>query len=224
MPHQQKIFAFLFSFISWSVLSSAIAATEPFYRAIAKTQKLQFTEAVKELEALSRQAKQRGDLAAAYRSKATALAIQSDVDWRGFGRLNHLPIEPTQKYLGTCLEDCKFGLEWIDPATVFEGFGGIIILSNSLRKPGSEVNVERTLGILDVVIVPKMQIDEIIDYNHCKIISGALRDKRVITLVKYSSAPNKNPIIRRAWYPNLQTKRLQIVPPRQVFCADPEET
>jgi hypothetical protein len=222
MPYQRKIVALLCTFIFLGVISSMIAANDDFYTAIAKTQKRQFTEAVKALEMLSRQAKKRGDLAAAYRSKATALAIQSDIDWRGFGRLNHLPVEPTQKYSGTCLEDCKFALEWVDPATVFDGFGGIIILSNNLRKT-DYVETVRILGILDTAIVPKMQAEEFIDHSHCKINSGALRDKMVIALVQYSSDQNKSPKIRRAWYPNLQTKRLQVIPPRQISCADPEQ-
>jgi hypothetical protein len=222
MSYQRKIVSSLCTFISLGVIPSAIAATDPFYMAIAKTQKLQFTEAVKALETISWQAKKRGDMAAAYRSKATALAIQSDIDRRGFGRLEHLPIVPNQKYSGACLEDCKFGLEWVDPATVFDGFGGIITLDNNLRKPDSKQK-ERTFGILDVVVVPKMQADELIEHSYCKINSGVLRDKTVIALVKYSPDQNRYIKIRRAWYPNLQTKRLQVIPPRQISCADPEQ-
>jgi hypothetical protein len=211
-----------------TLISKSLAAPDPFYHVLAKTQQQQFTAASQDLENLGRQAKRRGQTSRAYRYLATASLIRYHRDRLAYIKKNNeSPALPNWYHFGATVGnsehgDKSFGVEWAEPPTSISGFGGLIILDNHLgylRTPnvaGASID-----GIVDTAIVPKLTASETV-LSTCRIMSGTRKNKLAIALVTYDSRRNKYLTPRRAWYLNLQSKRIQAIGTQNVSCPDPE--
>jgi hypothetical protein len=194
-----------------------------FDQALAKTQKQQYTEAIQDLEVLSRQLKKRGDISNAYRSKATAEYIRYKKDSLAtYKEKGSYSATPDWINFSTCIgsdtkikEEGCFGATWVIPRTDINNFGGLIVFDNHLEYfKGASVR-----GILDTVVVPKLRANELV-LGFCTTNSGA-RKTAAFALVTYNAKQDKYTNIRRAWYPDFQAKRLKPIDPKRVSCPDP---
>jgi hypothetical protein len=211
-----------------TLTSNSLAAPDPFYRALAKTQQQQFTAASQDLENLGRQAQRRGQTSIAYRYLATASLIRFNRDRLAYIQKNdESPTLPSWYHFGSTLGrneqgDKTFAVEWAAPPTSISGFGGLIILNNHLgylKTPnvaGASID-----GIVDTAIVPKLKTNETV-LSTCTITSGTRKNKSAIALVTYDPQQKKYLTPRRAWYLNLQSKRIQTIETQNISCPDPE--
>jgi hypothetical protein len=211
-----------------TLTSSSLAAPDPFYRALAKTQQQQFTAASQDLENLGRQAKRRGQTSIAYRYLATASLIRYNRDRLAYIQKNdQSPVLPDWYYFGSTLSrnaqgKKTFAVEWAAPPTSISGFGGLIILNNYLgylRTPnvaGASID-----GIVDTAIVPQLKTNETV-LSTCTIMSGTRKNKPAIALVTYDPQQKKYQTPRRAWYLDLQSKRIKSIGTQNISCPDPE--
>jgi hypothetical protein len=237
MTYPQQIITAILVITSLSSMATQVLAdSDPFYQSLSKTQEQEHSQAARELEILSRKLQRRGDLANAYRSQATTSLIRYDLDpyrnstpytYAGGERGYH---RPEWYHGGSCWSNdhdgfsggsCDFGISWVEPPTDIKNFGGIVIFDNSLNTSASKKNIR---GILDVAIVPKLRANESV-VSSCEITNSSGKKQGVLALATFISKLNKYTKIRQAWYPNIQTKRLEPIDIKRVTCPpsyDPE--
>jgi hypothetical protein len=224
VSRQQTLAFLLLSALTTSsacLTSTALANSDPFYQALAKTQKQQFDEAIKDLDSIGRQAQKQGKTLAAYRSQATASMLRYN---RGDYKESSVP---EWYHFGACWGDKQlscdagYGVEWAEPPTKIKGFGGIINLDKHLGYKNPDRPTTSIRGLVDTVVVPKLQANESV-VSRCQVNSGKFKDDQAVALVTYDAKQQKYTKIRRAWYPNLQTNRIESIGTNQVTCADPE--
>jgi hypothetical protein len=231
MTYLQKIITSILAITFYgSILSPALADSDPFYQALSKTQKQEHSLAAKDLEILGRQLQKRGDLANAYRSQATSTLIRENLDPYQYavpstvikGGYNL----PDWYRFGSCWSNdrdgfsggsCEFSVGWMEPPTNIKNFGGIVILKNQLTTPPTKNSIQ---GILDTVVVPRLKANESV-VSSCETTNNNGKKQGILALVTYNSKLNTYTKIRRAWYPNIQAKRLQPVDPKRVICPPP---
>jgi hypothetical protein len=219
MSPQKIIFSILVVATFTPVATQSLASSESFYQALEKTQKQQYSQSIIDLEILSNQFKKRGDLINAYRAQATAAVVSYERD-------NLLELKKKGSVLGrdwivfstvwgddTYIGKGSFGVDFVKPPTAIKNFGGLITFDNILDYHGKNpVN-----GFLDTVVVPKFNKNESIVIS-CQITSGYRANKQVVALATYDVNSNKYTKIRKAWYPDIKTKRIQSIQPNLVKC------
>jgi hypothetical protein len=233
MTYLRKIITSVLVLASFgSTATQVLAESDPFYQALSKTQEQEYSLSAKELETLGRQLQRRGDLVNAYRSQAASSSIRYNLDpyqyskpytyqdgYKGYHG-------PDWYHLSSCWSNdqdgfsggsCEFGIEWSEPPTNIKNFGGVIILSNALTTASSE---KRHRGILDMVVVPKLKVNESV-VSSCETTNSVGKKQGILALVTYNAKMNKFTKIRQAWYPDIQAKRLKPIDSKLVNCPDP---
>ena len=231
MTYTQKISTSILAITFFgSIVSPALADSDEFYRALSKIQEQKHSLAARDLEVLGRQLQKRGDLANAYRSQATSTLIRERLDPYQYATPSTITKgayhRPDWYRFGSCWSNgrdgfsggsCEFGVGWMEPPTNIKNFGGIVILDNQLITPPSKNNVR---GILDTVVVPRLKANESV-VSSCEITNSNGKKQGVLALVTYNAKLNTYTKVRRAWYPNIQAKRLQPVESKKVTCPMP---
>jgi hypothetical protein len=218
MVHSRQVIASILLFSALGIFGDrAVADSDPFYQAIARTQNRQHSQAIEELDTLGSQFQQQGDLTNAYRSQAMASFIRYELDPYKYGRYR-----PDWYHTSSCWGGAPigcYGMSWVEPPTAVGNFGGLLIFDS----PRANTPVGSTPmpdGLLDAVVVPKLNANEQVSVL-CHIISGPRKNQSAIALVTYNAQLNKFTKIRKAWYTDRQTKRIKSIEPRKVTCPDP---
>lgn len=227
MNSSQKIIAStLLLTTSFSTIPAQVMASpNSFDQVLVKTQKQQYTEAIQDLEALSRRFQKQGDSINTYRSQATISVLhyyQDSLAERKEKGSNSA--KPNWIRFDTCLdsgtknkEEGCFGASWVTPPTNVKNFGGLVVFDNHLEYFQNSFPIR---GILDVAVVPKLRANELVT-SLCEINSGARKSQQAFALVTHNVKQDKYTKIRRAWYPDFQTKRLKSIDPKRISCSDP---
>lgn len=189
-----------------------------FHWALRLTRYKQFQRAIAALESASELFAQQGDLENAYKSKALAryLAI-SEAHRKASPGTHSLPTP----YSGLCLEDCEYGMVYVNPKTEIEGFGGIIALEQEIDRVdygnGSSTPVN---AILSLAVVPAYDRDTHFLSSTCQ-----YKDEYVAGLfaiarhADYEDAELYSDI-QQAWKANLKTETIETIPTNHVACIN----
>ncbi len=228
-PQKTSISILGITFLS-SVAFPALANPSQFYQALAKTQKGDHSLAIKDLEILGSQLRERGDLINAYRSEATSILINYDLNSDQYAvpstSIKGLYNRPNWYIFDSCWSNngdgfsggsCEFGIGWMQPPTKTKNFGGVIILTNRLSPNLSKGDIN---GFLDAVVIPKLKSNETV-ISSCESANSFGKKQNVLALTTFNSKLNKYTKIRQAWYPNIQMKRLQPIDAKRVTCPPP---
>jgi hypothetical protein len=230
MSYSQKT---AFSILAIAIISifntPTLANPDSFYRALEKTRKQHYTQAIRELESLGRQFKQRGDLVNAYRNQATAVVIRYERDSLAKVERDGSALDRDWETLGTIWDGNtnigtgrdgntnigvgSFTVSFMEPPTAIKNFGGLIVFGRVSKYVGKQP----IYGFLDTKVVPKLKANESVVYS-CQITSGFRANKPVFALATYNTKLNSYTKIRQAWYPNIKTERIQSIDPSFVKC------
>jgi hypothetical protein len=232
MTYPQKIITSILVIASFSSQATQVfAESDLFHQALSKTQKEEYSLAARELEILGSKLQKRGDLANAYRIQATTVLIRHKLDpyrysipftyangEQGYHKKNweHLASCWSNDRDGFSGGSCEFGIEWAEPPTNIKNFGGIVVFDNTL-KTSSRRDIR---GILDIAVVPKLRANESV-VSSCEMTNSAGKKQGVLALVTYNEKSKKYTKIRQAWYPDIQSKRLQPIDSKRVSCPIP---
>jgi hypothetical protein len=233
MDYQKKTIVYILAIASFGTIATqAVAVSDPFYQALAKTQKQQYTQASQELEAIGRKFQGQGNLTDAYRNQATASLIRYERDSLAEYQKKGSVTVPNWIRFGSCwgpgvdaingVGGCSMSVSWVEPPTIIKKFSGLVVLNNHLSYASTEATQAQGTpsinGILDAVVVPKLKANELVT-SFCKITSGSRKDQAALALVTYDANRNKYTKIRKAWYTDFQTKRIQSIEPNRVSCT-----
>lgn len=233
MDYPKRTIVSILSIVSFGTISTqAIAVSDPFYQALAKTQKQQYTQASQDLETLGRKFQRQGDLTNAYRSQATALLIRYERDLLAeYQKKGSFSVQNWIRF-GSCwgpgvdaingVGGCNTSVSWVEPPTTIKKFGGLVVFNNHLNYSSTEATQPQGTpsirGILDTVVVPKLKANESVT-SFCKITSGSRKNQGALALVTYDANRNKFTKIRKAWYTDFQTKRIRPIETNRVSCT-----
>jgi hypothetical protein len=221
---------FILALTTSALVNSATIATsanDPFYTALDKTQQKRFTEAASELDALAVRYQRKGDYTNAYRSQATAEVIRYERDYNA-NKEAGISSRSRKDWVvsGSCLygvspvtkkeDSCAFGLGYYKPPTKFKNMGGVVVLDSSIGRTPIQKNPVN--GLLDVLVVPKIEPNEELRIIACNIASGSRKGQRTVALASLNKDGYEVLSIRQAWYPDIESKRFQSVNPKLVKC------
>jgi hypothetical protein len=233
MDYPKRTIVYILAIASFSTIATqAVAVSDPFYQALAKTQKQQYTEASQDLEALGRKLQSQGDLTNAYRSQATASMIRYERDSLAEYKRTGSFSKPDWIRFGSCwgpgvdaingTGGCSLSVSWVEPPTTIKKFGGLVVLDTHMGYSSTEASQTQggpsIVSISDTVVVPKFNANELVT-SFCKITTGSRKNQGALALATYDSKRNKYTKIRRAWYTDFQTKRIQPIEPKYITCT-----
>lgn len=185
-----------------------------YQRALQQTQRDNFTAALADLAIARREFERRNNAEGTYRS----FALRQYLIWS----INRVTGEtvPSWYRSGRCLavgeNVCAFSVSFLDYESAATPFGGVLVLERNQGYRGQEpIN-----GTLDVVVVPKLRPGE----QFCALTSHR-RDRtatyQAITQFRGQETQEEITNLRRAWRVNLQARRIESMPTKDVFCENP---
>jgi hypothetical protein len=206
------------------IYTAAAKPMDYLQSAMAKTRLERYQEAIEILKTGEQYYQRQGDQRRAYASKALAMHLQKDIDYRRRQRTGEAqPDNATEgTRLGSCLgDDCSYGVEWYAPSPANKKYGGILVLHKNLRHFKDARGLPQPLwGVMDVRVIPALGKDENVQVQ-CTDKTKKISSGQILAITADSQRSASSTVtlqVKQAWAMNIRSGHIDDLPASSIKC------